>query len=499
MSLIRTYFLSLALLINCVIINSSCNRNSDRVKLRTPSIQVDFYHSKSASYIHFLRAGFGEPHTSKSMVEIIEEAKISGFKRPENVKLFRKFWDFLGDGFDFESLPTRPESYYGEDALIEFSILNPQIDGFEKHIPILMPFDGVSAYFELKDQLYDKFEKTFWSPAQSQLKMNLNSLNEVLEQTNFVNLLDQVKLFYGSVYPINLPLRVALVPIADGKNLKKKHTSAQSIRNLQIVPYLLSSGIEGNLDVIFHEFCHTLYLAQDFSLKKRLESFFFNSDHSHAPFVYRYLNESLATALGSGIFFKKLKGHYSEKSWYDDKYINGLAKAYAPLVESYLKSKKTIDDGFLEQLLVLAYNTFPNAPFELSSNMLMINVISLDKSMPAQDIARSFQKSFKVQSLYSSDEFGEEQLRKITESNQHSLILLTQKNSKLPPALAHFLNGADKNRRQDFYRKSGIHIFPLNGRFIFWINRAKNYSLDSVITNIKTLENLPKGSITLRL
>ena len=289
-----------------------------------PTVQI--YHSEATSYLHFLAAGFGEPFTSKSVKELIDKNKIRAFKKTRYKKLFDEFNSHLLNGYNFDSPETRPAGFYGQDALVSLSVTNPSLDELEKSLSLFVPYSGVSAYFSLKNKFYGPFKKHLWNPTLSEQPKEIKKAKQILKEVEFEKLLTQAKAFYKSDYPINVPFKVALVPI-DDRGLKSGHTSALNLRDVQVVPYFISKGVRDNMDVIFHEFCHALYEGQTNKVKKKIEDFYLTSENPYALFVYRYLNEILATTLGNGWFKEKLDNKYPDRSWYTVTYIDKMAKA----------------------------------------------------------------------------------------------------------------------------------------------------------------------------
>ncbi|MEC9281763.1 MAG: hypothetical protein VX642_03555, partial [Bdellovibrionota bacterium] len=218
------------------------------------NFNVKIYHSQSASYLHYMMTGFGEAFVSGSMKSIIEKEGIQLFENSENQKDFKLFKDYLNNGYNFETIKSRPAGFYGMDALMGMSVLFPELEKFEETLSIYLPYDGIEAYFRLKKQIYPSFDKLIWQASKSFQAKEMKQVNQIAKKTKFSARLLKAKKFYSSDYPLELDFKVGLIPIPDYK-LEKNHTSAQNLKDIQVVPYLEGRGVKEAFDIIFHEFC----------------------------------------------------------------------------------------------------------------------------------------------------------------------------------------------------------------------------------------------------
>lgn len=83
------------------------------------------------------------------------------------------------------------------------------------------------------------------------------------------------------------------------------------------------NNLRSDLGTVIHETAHAIYERQERTLQYAMEKFFLHYPSPYAPLAYRYLNEALATALGNGMFMKRLTGHTGIT--YNNLYIQGFA------------------------------------------------------------------------------------------------------------------------------------------------------------------------------
>lgn len=458
------------------------------------NIPMVIQHSEAASYLHFLATGFDLPFTSKALKEAIEKSDEKGLFKNEQMKVaFNQVREYLENGYNFEPVvKNRPIGFYGFDALTSFAVASSSQADFENKLTPILPLQGVIAYSKLKDSMYPYFRSLMWDSTVSQHAANIDVINKSMDRSGFENLLAQAKAFYGSQYPNFLPLKVGLVPIPD-RGLSRGHTSALNLLDVQVVPYLMTEGPVGNLDVIFHEFCHAFYETQSADLQKMADKFFLQSTNSHALFLYRYLNEALATAWGNGWYYEKLHGKLSGSNWYTVEYIDKLARGILPLIKDYTASKKSIDKNFLNKALTIAKKTFPNADRELDPNFISLTVFDLGNSKET-NLAKQLRGKFRVQSLRTKNGLKKEEWEDIFNNTFSNIAIYTKHKNEDSQLLQDLL----KLNLKDV-KSNQVAILPRNGRYVFWFNAENKENLEVLVDNLTKKKILPKQDSNLSL
>lgn len=459
--------------------------------------QVEVYHSESATYLHFLSSGFGDSFVSRSMQDLIKKHDFKKFDFKSHKVSYKKFKSYLLNGYNFKTVKTRPKGFYGNDAFIALSATHPSLEDFENNLSILLPYEALVEYYSIKKALYPKFKKTIWEPSLNNQSKEINSIQKAMKESGFSKKLSNVKAFYNSKYPSQLPMKIALIPI-DDRGFKKKHTSAQSLKDIQVVPYLMSVGAKDSLDVIFHELAHALYEGQSQKTKKEIEDYFMNSKHSHATFTYTYLNEIMATALGNGWYAESIKPSFLKKSWYSVSYINDIAKEIYPAVKKYADDSKPIDESFFQTVLKASEKKFPNAPFELEPNLLALQVLSEHSNLDRKEVARSLRKSFRIQSMRWSFPMRSKDWNRITGLGKHTSFLITKdlKNTqvKLKDHLPKNYLSLIKNKEKF------LASFKVKGRYVLWLNTASpEKDIPRVINKLESTSLLKKDFSVIEL
>lgn len=406
------------------------------------------------------------------MKEIINKDGTKIFEKEAVKKDFSYFTSFLQNGYNFADVsPNRPEGFFAEDALTVLAVNSGSLADFENNLSAFVPYRAISAYLRVKDATYPTFLKLVWTASTKGQEKQLNETTALIKKTGFIKWLGKARSFYKSDYPENLPLKVGLVPIPD-YSVKKKHTSALNLRDVQVVPYLLSKGLRDSLDVVFHEFCHALYEGQSSSTMKLIDKLYLGNKSSHSLFVYRYINEALATAWGNGWYKEILDGKLSQKSWYAVGYIDDLAKAYLPLIKQYVSKKRSIDSDFVQKTIEIAKEKFPNADREIHQNFMAIRVLVDHKTLSSKTAKKYLRKAFRIQSVKTYSPFSEPDLNGSFSRNYKNTIFITATPQN---ALKLVSKKVTINTTQKKIIASGsfLGVLPVNGNYVFWIN-AKN-------------------------
>ncbi len=459
-------------------------------------VKIEVKHSEAASYLHFLATGFDEPFTSGALREVIKLRGIDEvFKNSELRANYQSLKSLLENGYNFPTpVASRPEGFWGADAIWVLAANSADLETFEKQLSLLLPYDGVSAYFRIKEKLYPYFRKWAWESRSSTRDSMEREIRRAVESSGLNELLEKARIFYRSDYPTALPFKVSLIPIPDD-GIATKHTSATNLRDVQIVPYLKSKGAKDSLEVIFHEFCHALYEAQPSHVKTEIDTFYRKHSSRHALFVYRYINEILATAWGNGIYSEVLNGKLNSGHWYTVPYIDQIAKALVPVIKGQSDAKKNLDSAFFEQAIKIAETLFPDAPRELAPNFMAVHIFSTSGAEMMDSVRRELRSVFRIQSLKSTRPLKNSDWKEIFEDAYSTPILLTENSDLALQKLRLKLSSDQKKRIAG--NKNFLLIEPRPNNYFIWLNTENLDSAKSLLEEVGTYKMLPEKSTLL--
>lgn len=183
---------------------------------------------------------------------------------------------------------------------------------------------------------------------------------EQLQQHQLPDLIERASRFYQAqlsaraVFAFNFLARpTGGEPSLNGEQLEN-HSLIEVMR--------VGNQVNANLDVTLHELCHYFYARASREKERQLMARFAEAQRPEAIAAFNLLNEALATAIGNGLVNRLLMGPSRfeaylrhEGSFYNDPFLDPLAKAIYPRVEQALAQDEHLSDaGFVRDYLALA-------------------------------------------------------------------------------------------------------------------------------------------------
>ena len=201
-----------------------------------------------------------------------------------------------------------------------------------------------------------------WRATRSTLVGSLGDYVALGERADIQALLEQIATFYaigdgGAHQTFDLVLR----PAGDGS------TSAQQLGELAVVEVVAGETASDRYPVIAHEMFHAWFGASPIASQVALvDRFIATGDPLVGP-AWGLLDEVLATALGNGLVARLVdradyEGRLAKANgFYNDPFIDKVAKALLPALEKRLAAKGSVfDDGFVADYLAAVHVAFPD-------------------------------------------------------------------------------------------------------------------------------------------
>ncbi len=371
----------------------------------------------SSSYRNYILNALGEDEKFNTLVHSYAKLKLSyGARRPEY------------PGNRHVRLNTKNLIWVAASNAKSMDDLSERIIGY-------LPHSTHNKLIDIFKQIEPYYDSLTWDKEQENIHRIEDQLSKYKEQID--HLYHKISQFYHAQWNTNVPFKVMLYPIP----LKSGNTRAFTVGNALICGFLSrnENDYKGRLGVIIHEMCHILYEAQSPAFQHKLEKWFMSSDSPYSKLAYNYINEALATALGNGWAYEQIHNKVDASQWYNDKYIEGFARAIFPLVKTYLNKEKPIDEAFIKESIRLFERTFPKAIYEtkiLMDDILLFTNTEIEEELDLMEA--TLQKNFKVRSLWflipiksekSIDSFSKQQTTKlfIVESDHAATIEVLNK------------------------------------------------------------------------
>lgn len=325
------------------------------------------------------------------------------------------------------SFPTGAQNYKGETSvsiwsvIIWQSILSRNIKDFREKTTGLMRVHVQDKFIKIINEL-SVFYEPFWLKNKKYLTTFIQKAIPVLNKSDATSsLIKSIRIFYGSTWPEHkaFPIGLYLVP----KNTKVMGASSfDTFEEAAIKP---QEELYGRLGVIVHEMCHTYYANQQMELFKQMNEFYKSSKSPFSNHAYNYMNESLATVLGNGIFYEKMSKKV-DHNWYNDKIIDGFAHSLHSLTLEYIKNNRTMDNNYFSRSIKLFEKSFPDMNKQL---IYLVNkpLFSISSPDEIKNLYQTFLNVMKVQPNQISAPFIHEYTRKAYEVSSSPLVLIVSK------------------------------------------------------------------------
>jgi len=218
------------------------------------------------------------------------------------------------------------------------------------------------------------YEDLVYNPNKETFEPQLRSISTFLSSKNISSYFDTGLKFYGSAWNNSIPFEIALLP----KPGKKGFTASAFINNAVSEIPIGFEKFNSLASVLMHEIFHIQYDEQSLSMKNTVQKWFKEANYKTSQYSYLLLNEVLATSLGNGYVYKQLTGKLDTADWYNRRYINLMAKAIYPVIESYIQQGKRIDQAFIDTYVEIYEDKFPEWVLELDNLLGYRFVVSED-------------------------------------------------------------------------------------------------------------------------
>lgn len=418
----------------------------------------------SRSFHKFIHDNLGSDEAFKKLVSDYKGIKFNyHFQReefPENRHSFREIKDLIWVAASYA------------ESLEDF---NQRIVGYlphASHRKLLSVMRAAEPYYE--DLVWDKEQENI-----KRIKEQLSTYKGQIE-----DLFLTVSKFYGTSWSKEVPFRILLYPIP----LERGYTTAIPKGNALICSFLSKNerDYEGRLGVIIHEMCHILFDEQRQRLQQDIDKWFSKSDSDWSKLAYSYLDEGLATAIGNGWAFEQIHGKPDTTEWYNDKYINGFAKALFADCSTYLNQGKEMDKDFVEKGIAHFEKTFPKAIYELD---ILMNEITLfansEKNDDVEYISYEIRRNFRIRSQWFSTPIADERSLRLLDKKQTTKFFLIEEKHQASIQLI-------REQFQDLDQE----LDP-DQNFIYSFKDKKTQS-PVILLNLQKLDDLERALKTLR-
>lgn len=268
------------------------------------------------------------------------------------------------------------------------------------------------------------------------LKKNAKVLNFSLPK--YVDLFESIKKFWGITE--NTPVYVFNSKMNDKQNnggaffvsnfLDK--SGINSVLLTCLPPFGEKISREDYMGIIAHEFSHSMYSAANkkyVSAKlKTIKDRIAELPSKNSIVASWYIDETMAVVLGNGIFCEKASGKRPKFKGSESCEPAGLASAIYDLTLKYFASAKSIDDNFLNEVMRIFDQLYPNACIDPRVCLGNFSVVCPPHLQEDEIFAEIFQSLHPFEgNLANFDELTAEKTKEISENNSTLMIIFENK------------------------------------------------------------------------
>lgn len=471
------------------------------------NIKVEYRISKIHGLLDFLIAISGEPHHAPGLSEIYNRSSYS--KEQKNIKQLNEF-NTIKESLLFQNIGKNSKNLKGrfvqkrvDSFLITQSLFSKDLNDFSQRILGILSKKDHLIFINTLKQFKSIYENLIWKSSFKELSQHKIQLEKLARKAKLNQMFNKARIFYRAEWPEEIPFIVGLYPVPmlkDFKNSTNSH-SMDSIEEHGVLIGTKNKDLEGSFGVIFHELCHSLYDSQSDSFMIEFENYFYTSPSKYKFQAYDWLNEALATAIGNGWAFQRVnKGQLDKGSWYNQPVIDGFGKAIFVKVSEYLEHDKPIDKLFVDDVISIYQEKFPNSIYEISSLMNKIAIIYNDSSFKGFELRSIIRGTFFVSSYSGNTPINnDESIQSMNENGVTTLFILSDNDIKDLMAISKQVPEINKNLKliKSMKNKSILYFTDNSGKVFIFIKATVISEVKTAFDLLKKMKNIESDTKTI--
>lgn len=275
--------------------------------------------------------------------------------------------------FRFEDFPYgSKKTMQTKDMLKKNLIETNSVNDFKLRSAGMIPNKTLSDLGECISEFIPIYNELIYNLNKEKFEKQLDEIKKYSKDHEIENYFKTGLLLYNSSWDNSIPFEAAFYPLPNSKGF----TASAFCNNFVSAIQTDLKSHKDLFSVMMHETYHIVYDEQSLEVKKEIDTYFKENKSKCSNYAYQLMNEVLATVLGNGYVYEKLDGKVDEGEWYNNKYINLMAKQIYPLAKEYIDQKKPIDRNFINQYIQVYETNFPVWINEMNNIMTYRYVIT---------------------------------------------------------------------------------------------------------------------------
>ncbi|MDA8792308.1 hypothetical protein N9N67_03630 [Bacteriovoracaceae bacterium] len=420
---------------------------------------VQFKHGQIHGLVSFVEAISGYQHGSKSLVKSFKGTKYDNAKANTELGHVKEILSTL-PSYEYDKYPkARHIGANLRELIIGQSIFATSLSDFSNRIISLLPKHKHARLMEVLKKYDPIYKELVWNKTNKELQSFVQGMRKSVNWEATNSHYSKIINFYQSKWPREDNFTIGVYPV----DCEKGSVTAESLVNVQTMGVCVhSKKYLKKWDIAIHEMSHTLYQNQSEIFQNKVESYFRSSTSKYAYKAYFYFNEVLATSIGNGWFHQQVNGKLNNKDWYNNKYINTMAKAMLPSVSDYMRKKQSLDRLFIKKYINLFAEKFPNSIYEYKSIFSNMIVFSDSTYYNQYDIRNAVENHFTIRSWSIFDDLKEHEIKNKVDESLGETVIFVLGDSK-QDRYKNMINDIDLLRaRKDKIKKMDKHLLEVN-------------------------------------
>ncbi|WDF63016.1 hypothetical protein [Flavobacterium sp. KACC 22763] len=321
--------------------------------------------------------------------------------------------------FRFEDFPYgSKKTMQTQDILKKNLIETNNLNDFKVRSMGMIPNKTLSDLGECISEFTPIYNELIYNQNREKFEKQLDEIKKYSEEHQIENYFKTGLVFYNSSWDNSIPFEAAFYPLPNSKGF----TASAFCNNFVSAIQTDLKSHKDLFSVMMHETYHIIYDEQSLEVKREMDTYFKENKSKYSNYAYQLLNEVLATVLGNGYVYEKLDGKVDAGEWYNNKYINLMAKQIYPLAKEYIEQKKPIDKNFIDQYIQLYEANFPDWINELD-NIMTYRYVITENEKDFRDINKIFR--YRSRTEY-EDQITENSIEKMKQTPLTKMVIISK-------------------------------------------------------------------------
>jgi hypothetical protein len=295
-------------------------------------------------------------------------------------------------------------------------------DEFRSRAIGVIPMADLNRLVSLLEAFAPAYDSLVYLPNRETFERQLRDIDALVTSKDLAAHFERVRAFFRSDWDPSIPFLFVFYPLPNSRGF-----NATAYGNISECALPTSfTDFPTMLALMLHEATHILLDEQSVALKRELDDWFASSPAKSATSARSLMQESWATAIGSGYFGERLTGSLNPGNWYGERHISEMGKAFFPLVKPYLDAGTTIDRSLVNAYIGLHESRFLS--WLSDWEYLMTGRFVISERQADFDLIDSRYRY--RNSAYYLHDFSSESLAKLREAATTRLVVVSRDNRK---------------------------------------------------------------------